>query len=98
MDLKIVFTPTGNMNVTDTNNLTVFSLSLSQYVSCGQANQTTFTSPATIRTGYEIVNITYNTQEGNERNYVIDIRDVTSPTYATTQDLIDDIETAVAAL
>ena len=98
MDLKIDFSTTGVMNVTDTNDITVFSLSLSQYVTSAPANQTTFTSPATVRTGYQIVNITYNTQEGNERNYVIDIRDVTSPTYATTQDLIDDIETAVAAL
>lgn len=28
----------------------------------------------------------------------IDIRDVDSPTYATTQDLIDDIDAAIAAL
>lgn len=102
MDLKIDFSTTGVMNVTDTNDITVFSLSLSQYVTSAPANQTTFTSPATVRTGYQIVNITYNTQEGNERNYVIDIRDVKDggglQEYATTQELIDAIEAAVAAL
>lgn len=98
MDLKIDLSTTGVLNVTDTDDVTVFSLGLSQLVSMGQFNNDTFTSPATKRTGANQVNITYNTDEGNERNYVIDIRDVTDPVYATTQELVDDINAAIAAM
>lgn len=98
LSLKVDLSTTGVLNVTDDADESVMVIPLGQVVSVGQANQDTFTSDATFRTGIEVVSITYNTGSEFPSTYTIDIRSVIDPVYATTQDLVDAINAAIAAM
>lgn len=98
LQLKIDLSTLGVLNVTDDNDDTVMLIPLGQITMIGQVNETTYSSDMTARTGITAVSITYNTDSNFDLNYVIDIRDVIDPVYATTQELIDDINAAIAAM
>ena len=98
IELKIDLSTTGVLNVTDAANQSVMVIPLGQITQMGQVNQATYESDMTYRPGIEAVNITYNTDSNFDLNYVIDIRDVIDPVYASTQDLVDDINAAIAAM
>lgn len=98
IELKIDLSTTGVLNVTDAADQSVMVIPLGQITQMGQVNQTTYESDMTYRPGIEAVNITYNTDSNFDLNYVIDIRDVIDPVYASTQDLVDDINAAIAAM
>lgn len=84
--------PTGLMVIanTDTGN-TIASYQLANIDHYGP-----FDADADFDPGRDDMHIVCIRQDGHIRS--IDIRDVDSPVYATTQDLVDDIDAAISAL
>ena len=95
--IRIDLTTTGILNITDTNDISLKVITLQSIVEMGQLSGT-FVSDCTPRDNYSIVSISYTDDDDDVKEYGIDIQDVESTPYATTQDLIDAINTAIAAL
>lgn len=96
MTLRLDFSVTGVLNVTDTNDETVRSIVLQNVQDLGQQNDDTFTNEFTPREGTHTVTIN-EVVDNTASPYVIDIRDVEGEPYSTTQELIDEINAAIAA-
>lgn len=95
LSLTLDFSEVGVLNILQGGS-TYEALHLKQDVTVGQTNGTfaATSSPFLYRDGSKTVSLRF----ADRFVYNIDIRDVASPTYATTQELVDDITEAIALM
>jgi hypothetical protein len=90
MTIRLDFTTPGVLNVTDTDDLTLRAIVLGNVSSLGQMNND-FVGDMALREGAQVVVINENIGEDTS-SYSIDIRDVEGEPYASTQELLDEIQ------
>lgn len=96
LELELDFSTTGVLNVLDADGNTVNAIHLGQVTRGGQNNGDLLITNSVFLTRSDTHEVTIDSSDGKQ--YKLDIRDIATPTYATTQDLVDAIVTAIGAM
>lgn len=96
LELELDFSTTGVLNVLDADGNTVNAIHLGQVTRGGQNNGDLLITNSVFLTRSDTHEVTIDSSDGKQ--YKLDIRDIATPTYATTQDLVDAIVTAIGSM